>query len=167
MVVMSTSSSKLPKLIKQLKHDYPTFSFQIGVSERWSPRSATITFNPVQSTRALAYGVLHELAHALLQHHTYKTDFELVKLEAKAWQLAAEIGKKYGFKISGDHIQNCLDTYRDWLHGRSNCPRCGLQGLQKNSYSYKCPNCQNVWFVTSGHLARPYRRRQATKKHPA
>ncbi len=165
---MNTSSgkskSKKSNLIEQLRRDYPEFDFAIGASDHWSPGSATISFDPSQTKRQLTYGVLHELAHALLKHHNYQSDFELVKLEARAWQLAAEIGLKYKIKISDDYIQNCLDTYRDWLHGRSTCPVCGALGLQHLPHSYQCSNCPNSWQVTTGHFARPYR---STKKHPA
>ncbi len=144
--------------IKDLRRDYPQFSFKPGLHENWSPSSNTITFIPKQRFEQLSYGVLHELAHALLGHSTYHNDFELLKLETEAWQLAAKIGRRYKLRIDQNHIQNCLDTYRDWLHRRSTCPTCGMHVLQKDSHSYMCFNCLSVWRVTSGRLVRPYRR---------
>ena len=145
--------------IKNLQRDYPDLCFTPGKREHWSPRSKTITYNPAQSPPSLRSGVLHELAHAQLGHSTYDSDLELIKLEAEAWELAAKIGKKYGARISHDHIQNCLDTYRDWLHRRSTCPTCRSHGLQQDPGSYRCLNCQAKWSVTSDHFARAYRRR--------
>jgi hypothetical protein len=151
---MTTSSKTKPDLINQLKADYPQFKFKAGEQEHWSPKTRTITYEKVGSE----YGLLHELAHALLDHNSYKTDFELLKLESLAWQKAAEIGLKYGLKIDDEHIQNCLDTYRDWLHRRSKCPNCGLHVMQTNSSTYKCFNCSASWSVSSGRFARSYRR---------
>ena len=138
--------------------DYPQFKFKAGSQEHWSPRTKTITYEAVD-TDELKFGLLHELAHALLDHNSYKSDFELLKLESQAWHRAAEIGKKYDVKIDEDHIQNCLDTYRDWLHRRSKCPTCGMHVLQKNATTYKCFNCGETWQVSSGRFARSYRRR--------
>ncbi len=143
--------------IDQLSLDYPAFKFKPGTQEHWSPKTNTITYNPEEPINLLRYGFLHELAHAQLGHIDYEGDFELLKLEAGAWELAAKIGKKYNVVISQDHIQNCLDTYRDWLHQRSACPTCGMRVLQKDSSHYHCFNCQTQWKVTSGRFVRPYK----------
>lgn len=158
MVVMSSSSRRSKAFISRLRHDYPNFKFLPGKQEHWSPRSNTITYKSTEQTAQLRYGVLHELAHALLEHKTYHSDFELLKLESQAWELAAKIGHEYGVDISDDHIQNCLDTYRDWLHRRSTCPSCGMHVLQKDADNYHCFNCQTTWKVSSGRFVRPYRR---------
>lgn len=155
--------SKTNNFIGQLTRDYPDFNFKPGNQDHWSPRLKTITYNPNEPPVKLLCGVLHELAHALLNHSTYSSDFELVRLEAEAWSLAAQIGKKYKVDISDEHIQNCLDTYRDWLHRRSACPTCGTHVLQKDSHSYLCYNCQAAWHVSSGRFARPYRKILKTK----
>lgn len=154
---MSTSSKTSEQLIKQVASDYPQFKFKAGRQEHWSPHTNTITYEP--DAPHLKYGLLHELAHALLGHDSYHSDFELLKLESQAWQKAAKIGQKYGVKIDDEHIQNCLDTYRDWLHRRSKCPSCGIHALQQNARSYRCFNCGEVWQVSSGRFARSYRRK--------
>ena len=158
-------NSKLKKVngsakafIERLGRDYPDLKFEAGSQEHWSPRSNTVTYNPDQPLRDLHYGVLHELAHARLAHTTYGSDFELLKLESLAWEEASRIGRRYGVKISPGHIQNCLDTYRDWLHRRSTCPQCGTHTLQKDSSHYQCINCGKVWRVSRGRFVRPYRR---------
>jgi hypothetical protein len=157
MVVTTSSASKSRSFISRLRKDYPDFKFAPGNQEHWSPHSKTITYKPAKSIQELRYGVLHELAHALLDHSTYHSDFELLKLESDAWELAAKIGRKYHIRISDDHIQNCLDTYRDWLHRRSACPMCGMHVLQADGTSYHCFNCQATWKVSSGRFVRPYR----------
>jgi hypothetical protein len=159
MVVMSTSnkisdSYMNAELIETLTKDYPKFIFRSGKQERWSPKSKTITYNPEGSS----YGVLHELAHAILSHSTYQSDFELLKMEAEAWVLAAKLGLTYKIKINEDHIQDCLDTYRDWLHKRSTCPTCGAHALQESPINYFCFNCRTSWSVSSERFARSYRK---------
>ncbi len=144
--------------INQLRSDFPQFKFKAGSQDHWSPKNSTITYKKNEPLEKLQYGVLHELAHALLDHNNYHSDFELLKLESQAWELAAKTGGKYGVKINNDHIQNCLDTYRDWLHARSRCPHCGMNVLQKDLHHYHCFNCQTQWSVTSGRFVRPYRR---------
>ncbi|MBX4201993.1 hypothetical protein KW803_03855 [Candidatus Saccharibacteria bacterium] len=151
----TTLSPKTSKqLVAELSADYPQFVFEVGTQEHWSPKTKTITYELGQD-----YGLLHELAHALLGHTNYHSDFELLKLESLAWQTAAKIGKKYGVIIDEDHIQNCLDTYRDWLHRRSKCPTCGVHVMQSNIKTYKCFNCGASWQVSAGRFARSYRRK--------
>lgn len=154
-----TTSSKTPNLfIEKIKADYPQFKFKAGSQEHWSPKTQTITYEQTNTAEGLKYGLLHELAHALLGHSSYHSDFELLKLESHAWQMAAKIGKKYGVKVDEDHIQNCLDTYRDWLHRRSKCPTCAVHVMQTNATTYKCFNCGAGWKVSAGRFARSYRR---------
>jgi len=156
-ITSDKSAKEARGFISRLSRDYPDFKFQKGRSEHWSPRANSITYQPNQAFTDLRYGVLHELAHALLGHKTYASDFELLKLEGLAWQKAADIGRKYKVNIDTEHVQNCLDTYRDWLHRRSTCPVCGNHGLQKDSRAYQCFNCRAVWRVSSGRFVRPYR----------
>ncbi|MBI4033914.1 hypothetical protein HY379_02845 [Candidatus Saccharibacteria bacterium] len=143
--------------IDQLRRDFPQLTFKPGSQDHWSPKTNTVSYKSGAPLKETQCGVLHELAHAKLGHSNYHSDFELLKLEGLAWELAAKIGKKYGVKISDDHIQNCLDTYRDWLHARSRCPACGVHVLQKDPYHYHCFNCHTEWKVTSGRFVRPYR----------
>jgi predicted RNA-binding Zn-ribbon protein involved in translation (DUF1610 family) len=156
---MTTLSKTKSNLIERIAADYPQFKFQPGKQEHWSPKTRTITYQVTDSTDEPSYGLLHELAHALLGHNSYKTDFELLKLESLAWREAAKLGRKYGLKIDEDHIQNCLDTYRDWLHRRSKCPTCGTHVLQTDASTYRCFNCGTSWQVSSGRFARSYRRK--------
>jgi hypothetical protein len=137
-MILSTKANKdvqnrlTQDFIVQLKNNYPQFSFREGRHEHWSPTTKTITYNLNQPAQQLYFGLLHELAHALLGHLTYK--------------------------IEDDHVQNCLDTYRDWLHRRSSCPQCGAHVLQRDVSTYQCFNCQTRWHVSSGRFVRPYRK---------
>jgi hypothetical protein len=150
-------SGKTSSLAQKVEADYPQFIFKPGSQEHWSPKTNTITYER-SGAKDGQFGLLHELAHALLGHRNYKSDFELLKLESQAWHKAAKIAKNYGIKIDEEHIQNCLDTYRDWLHRRSKCPTCGMHAPQTDARTYQCFNCGATWKVSAGRFARSYRR---------
>jgi len=158
MDVMTLSDKKSNTFIDQLVADYPQFKFASGKRPHWSPRSNTVIYSTDKELPNAEASVLHELAHALLEHNDYQSDFELLKLETEAWDLAAKLAPKYKVGIEDDYIQKCLDTYRDWLHNRSTCPSCGLHSLQQNAGSYRCFNCQTEWSVTSRRFSRSYRK---------
>jgi hypothetical protein len=105
---------------------------------------------------------LHETGHALLGHTSYQADFELVRLEAAAWERAKSLALSLDMTIDEGHIQNCLDTYRDWLHKRSLCPSCGTQSLQQGDFvHYRCHNCHTKWRVGTDRFCRAYRQTKA------
>lgn len=144
-------------LLAKLRHDWPNITFSVSDAFSWSPKQQRISYAADNQANG-AWSLLHELGHALLQHKNYQTDFELVKLEAAAWAKAAQLGQKYGYQIDPDHIEDCLDTYRDWLHQRSACPTCRTTSLQSNMTTYCCYNCDSTWTVSRARLCRPYRR---------
>lgn len=145
-------------LLKKLTKDYPHITFTSSSTFYWSPKEQTVYYDATKKADPAAWALVHELSHGLLEHKTYKTDFELLQLEAEAWHKAKEVGARYGIVIQEDHIQDCLDTYRDWLHARSKCPACGEHGLQQKNGDYVCINCENSWHVSSERFCRPYRR---------
>src|ERR1019366_9331000 len=148
----------MDSLVQKLTKDFPAIQFTAGRIFCWSPAAQEIVYNPSKAKPSGRWAVLHELSHALLGHENYSYDFELIKLEVAAWHKAQEIQSGYGLKISTEHIQNCLDTYRDWLYRRSLCPTCGNSSLQQNPTRYQCFNCHTVWKVTAARFCRPYRR---------
>lgn len=146
-------------LLHKLAADFPAISFRPGEKSSWSPDDKVIVYKPQRANEdPEIWSLLHEVGHATLDHTSYTTDLELLKLEAAAWQKAQELATKYGYSIDNDHIQNCLDTYRDWLHRRSTCPACGNTSLQENSRQYSCFNCATKWSVSTSRFCRPYRR---------
>ena len=148
----------MEKLLASLRRDFPDLAFAPSDIFSWSSRKQTVNYAKVPADPVHAvWSLLHEMGHALLNHTTYQTDFELVKMEAAAWDRAAALGKKYSHIIDVDHIQDCLDTYRDWLYQRSKCPRCTVTSLQKDMHTYSCYNCDTEWRVSRSKLCRPYR----------
>ncbi len=151
-------------ILVQLQHDYPALTFKAGDIFSWSAKSHTITYRQDKTDKRAIWALLHEVGHALLEHHNYHSDFELVKLEAEAWQQAETVAHRYKLQIDADHIQDCLDTYRDWLHKRSTCPTCGNHSLQQSTHHYQCFNCATAWSVSSSRICRPYRRLAQTRQ---
>lgn len=146
------------KLISQLEKDFPDLTFKAGERFTWSPENQSVIYKISDTPKSVEiWSLLHEVGHALLGHNTYETDFELVQMEAAAWQKAEELGKIYGHGIDQEHVQDCLDTYRDWLYRRSLCPACSLSSLQIDSRTYRCFNCGSEWQVSKSKLCRPYR----------
>jgi len=137
-------------LTDTLAQQFPEFSFVASDEFRWSPDSQTVTYDRASDDLA---ALLHELSHAILGHKDYKRDIELIGLERDAWRYASEkLAKAYRVTVSPDEIEDSLDTYRDWLHARSTCPRCQATGIQVKKHEYKCPACFQKWRVNDARV---------------
>ena len=154
---------KQPELLKKLK-DYcgNSILFSPAESYYWSPKDKTVFYQVGDKTEIGLWTLLHEACHGLLEHKTYESDFELVVLEVESWERAERLAVDFGLKIDHDHVQDCLDSYRDWQYKRSLCPNCDLGGVQVDQKTYKCLFCGSRWHVSSERFFRPYRRRQTS-----
>jgi hypothetical protein len=142
--------NSVANLLPILEKDYPDIKFIPGKTFAWSPRKGVIMYTSHQANSDHGvWALLHEVAHATLKHKDCNNDFDLLKLERTTWEQACEIGKKYGISIDNEHIQDCLDTYRDWLHDRASCPNCKVVSLQRQDGLYKCFNCKTAWQVSN------------------
>jgi hypothetical protein len=147
----------MQQLITQLRIKFPDLKFRIGKQFSWSPETGEIIYKDTYNKQA-TWSLLHETGHALLGHKSYKADFELVRLEIDAWQKARAVAQELDITIDENHIEDCLDTYRDWLYKRSICPTCSTKSLQQDDYiHYHCFNCGTVWKVTASRFCRAYR----------
>lgn len=154
----STSS-----LVKQLSTAFPAITFQAGQDFTWSPTTKEI-FYPSDSHDTAR--LLHELAHALLEHHRYDRDIQLLTMERDAWEFArAKLAPRYRVTVTEQDIQADLDTYRDWLHARSTCPHCSATGVQSDKNVYRCIACTTSWKVNEARFCQ-LRRRVIYKKYP-
>lgn len=146
-------------LVEKLKHDFPDIKFEKGDNFYWSPKKQTVVYAGGSTQPEIStWTLLHELSHGILGHKNYASDFELMQLEVEAWQHAKKLAKNYDVKISPEHIQDCLDTYRDWLHRRATCPNCSTVSAQEDVKTYKCINCSTIWNVSASRFCRPYRK---------
>lgn len=150
--------------INRLKADFPNISFEKGAGFYWSPNSRSVVYRDLPITEKIKCTLLHEVAHGELDHKAYTTDIELLRLEVAAWDKALQFAKNYKVTISSDHIQNCLDSYRNWLHHRSACPSCDNHTIQIDSGHYRCFNCHAVWKVSAARFCRPYRKIEIQKR---
>jgi len=161
MAVMTSPNRLLAmeQLLSKLKETFPQLRFSPGSTFLWSPETNEVFYDERKTVNnKRIWSLLHETGHALLGHKSYQADIELLKLEVAAWQKAQEIASDFGIKIDEEHIQDCLDTYRDWLHARSICPTCTTRCLQQSDmHHYRCHNCHTTWKVTPSRFARAYR----------
>lgn len=151
----------MESFVTKLRQDYPAFQFVKGHQAAWSAGTGQIAYESNESAPSL-WSLLHELGHALLGHDNYKSDADLLHKEVAAWEKAKELAKHYKIAIVDDHIQRCLDTYREWLYKRSSCPTCGSHGIQRLEHLYSCLNCQGNWQISGRRFCRPYRLREGS-----
>lgn len=151
-IVMSKS------LLKHCQKLLPEIIFIESNNYYWSPRNKSIHFdNDLLTQQKGQWALLHEVAHAQLKHDSYLNDAGLIKLEVQAWQKAVITADELSISIDQEHIQSCLNTYRDWLYARSTCPTCSLNSIQVLSTTYVCLNCSTRWTVSHSRFCRPYR----------
>ena len=94
----------------------------------WNHTACAITYDA--SAQYAEAQLLHEFGHALLNHRQYLRDIELLAMERAAWDKAIILAHEFNIQIHEDYIEETLDTYRDWLHARSLCPRCAATGVR-------------------------------------
>ncbi len=147
----------MQKLIDLLRSDFSALSFVEAETFSWSPQDKVIYFN--RAAKHAAWSLLHEAGHMMCQHNSYDSDIELLRMEIEAWQAAKELATKYHRKIDDGHIEQCLDSYRDWLHQRSKCTVCDQAGLEQDTGQYQCVNCGHSWQVGHDRFCRVYRKK--------
>ena len=149
----------LTGLVKTIKATYPSLTLRRAKNFLWIPQENTIEYDPSGDAAYL----LHELGHALLKHDSYSRDIELVSIERDAWTYAADnLADNYGVVIDPDLVEASLDTYREWMHARSTCPTCHLNGIQSGPRMYRCVSCGTTWSVNEARGCNLRRRAQKT-----
>lgn len=140
----------MSSLIHKLKTEFPTLAFIEAEQFSWSPATKTVFYNRGQAHAPAL--LLHELSHALLEHREYRRDIELIAMETAAWDEAQRHAEAYKVRLEESMVQDHLDTYRDWLHARSTCPRCSANGYQTEASHYECAACAHCWRVNEARL---------------
>lgn len=156
---MNTHKTKLPS-IQQISNDYSQFSFESADTFYWSPKDQCIYYinNEIADEQGV-FQLFHELGHACHSHRYFNSGVHLLKIESEAWQEAVVIAKKYGMVLPPERIESSLDTYRDWLHRRSTCPRCDSVSVEKSANHYHCFTCSQDWTVPDHQQTRCYRQK--------
>jgi hypothetical protein len=133
-------------LLDRLIKDFPALHFKSGPQFEWQPKTKTVIYDAADPYRDAH--LLHETAHARLDHVSYERDIDLIKMERDAWELAkTDLGPRYEVAVPTALIHHDMDTYRDWLHARSTCPACGSSGIQIEKTAYRCVSCTRSWTV--------------------
>ena len=144
--------------IADIRNQFKQFVFEEHEIFHWSPRNNTVYYDPRElDSESGIFQLLHEVSHAVCSHANYTSGIQLVKIEAEAWQKAKELATSYGLKIPEKQIERCLDSYRDWLHLRSTCPKCQTIALETEANRYRCFNCLQEWKVPVNQRSRRYR----------
>lgn len=163
----ATTMAKISSLIENLRNSDHLMSLphpvriEPGTGFSWQHRSHTITYGEHDPDASAL--LLHEVGHALLDHRDYHYDIHLLEMERAAWDKAKRLAPQFGVRIAAKTIESSLDSYRDWLHARSLCPRCGSTGVQQTDSEYTCLACHRQWRVNE---ARTCQLRRYTKKRP-
>jgi len=145
----ATTMPSTPSLLARLKGDYPQFQFTSADDFLWSPSEQTIYYGALPTGDSF---LLHELSHGILNHSGYRRDIELIAMERAAWDQASLLAPQYDRILDLELIEDTLDTYRDWLHARSSCPKCDATGLQTKKDTYHCPACNHGWRVNEARV---------------
>lgn len=138
---------------------FPQFTFIERGDFVWSPNKNTVYFNQElleEPTGRMA--LLHEIGHALLGHQDFDFDVELLSMEMDAWEKARELSKQFSLEIDEDHVDDCIDSYRSWLHNRSQCPKCHTTSSQIDNEHYSCFMCHTKWKVSASQAKRTHRK---------
>lgn len=92
--------------------------------------------------------LLHEISHAILGHFHYRFDFELYAMEMDAWNMTKSLAQKHKVRINEAYINECMDSYDEWLTKRGTCPRCNEFNIQNQPNQFSCLRCQTRWKVS-------------------
>lgn len=138
-------------ILSALKNDYPELKFEVGDRHYWSPSLKTIFYTLPTTTDSFCGDLsndlllIHELAHATLDHINYNQDIDLLKMERDAWEKTISLAKRYGVGVDKEVVNQALNSYRDWLHSRSICPSCDAIGHETREKTYQCIACGTKW----------------------
>ncbi len=135
-------------LLNKLRIDHYPIQFIADEQYKWSPSNNQVHYDQSRiETKKGVWALLHELGHATLDHKRYSDDLQLLIMEVNAWKEAKQHAKRYGVAIDESYIDECLDSYRQWLHTRSRCIECSNHSLQIDRTTYQCHNCLTKWNV--------------------
>ena len=127
---------------QNLKRRYKNLTFKTGPRFSFRPPK-TFILGP-EDTPNFELLSLHELGHALSNKYDYQTDIERLKIERLAWENAKNLCSEFGVSYDEEFVETELDSYRDWLHTKSKCPKCHLTRYQTPDGHYHCPHCDDL-----------------------
>ena len=142
----------ITSIISELKNRFPGIAFKSAGYFCWSANDKILYYDPSVDNEFERCLLFHETGHAILKHQHHDTDVQLIKMERDAWEEAKKLAQDFELDIPDDVIEECLDSYRQWLHSRSKCPNCNLTGLQTKHLNYSCAVCNYSWTVNEAKI---------------
>jgi hypothetical protein len=140
-------------LIDEIKAAYPRLVLRRGDNFYYNASAMSITYDP--SDRFVCQLLLHEIGHYIAADPTPNSGVELIACEQRAWFIATStLSPRFEVKIDKDFVEDCLDTYRHWLHQRSTCSYCNITALEFSSSHYTCVACGRSWLANSAKTCR-------------
>lgn len=118
---------------------------------RWAEASR-FSFRPPRMVRLgraqphYAMLAAHEVGHCLMGHRDFRTEVGRLRMESEAWERAHAVWSELRLEERGaiwdeEFVEDQLDTYREWLHSKSLCPRCGQVRFQTVDGAFHCLFC--------------------------
>ncbi len=133
----------------ELIAQYPAMKFLPAGYFAYDAAEEVVNYDPVRlQSQSGQLALLHEISHATLGHFHYRFDFELFVMEARAWHLTRELAKQHGVDVDEAYIEDCIDSYDEWLTKRATCPGCGTFNIQSVPNEFECYACQTSWKVS-------------------
>ena len=129
------------ELVEAAKQDFPELRFVQGRKFAFRP-PRTVVIGEVETNDSLLF--LHELGHVVSGHQSFSTGVKRLKMEAEAWAKARELAERYEVEWDEEVAQEELDSYREWLHRKARCPKCGLTRYQTPDGVFHCPQCEQL-----------------------
>ena len=118
-------------LISKLTKAHPDLEIKAGDRFQFTPPATLFYAEQADySDEEAKLLLLHELGHYLLGENDYRSDIELIEIEAKAWAEAKKLCAKYDVEYNEDFAEDRLDSYRNYLHETSLCKISQLSGYQ-------------------------------------
>lgn len=118
-----------------------------------------INYDPVRlKTLNGQVSLLHEISHCKLGHFHYQSDLELLMMEVAAWHYTRTLAREHGIEIDEEYIQDCVDSYDNWVEKRGTCPSCQNFCIEQDS-KYTCFVCNTRWQVSPEPQQRIIRRK--------
>ena len=124
--------------LQKVTSDFLDIRFVSGRKFSFRPPN-TVVIGPSEIHDSLL--LLHEIGHFLVGKYDYTTEVGRLRIEVAAWEEAKKLADRYGVDHDEDVVQGELDSYRDWLHQKSRCPKCGLTRFQTPDGIFHCPKC--------------------------
>lgn len=146
----------LTDLLGKLSDRFPEVKFEVADVCRWDSAKNVVFYTPKHEYAV--WSLLHETGHMLSNHQSYTSDLALLQMEVEAWSAAKSLAGEYEIGIDENYIEDCIDSYRDWVHKRSTCPVCAQTGVEQKPGQYKCINCSHTWQVSHERFCRVYRK---------